>query len=63
MGNVHPSVSMPLSSGLAAVPLAVAHTHNPRVVVGDRRRGEVTFPDFNGVGFGNGRPKVSLRAA
>jgi hypothetical protein len=38
-------VSAPPLSGFAAVPLAVAHALNPRVVAGDQRCGGVTFPE------------------
>jgi hypothetical protein len=34
-------------------------SHNPRVVVDDRRCGRVTFPDSDGVESGDGWPKVS----
>jgi hypothetical protein len=45
VGDVHLRVSAPPSSGFAAVPLAVAHAHNPRVVAGDQQCGRVTFPE------------------
>jgi hypothetical protein len=53
VGDVH-SRGAPLSSGFAAIPLAVARTHNLRVVAGDRRCSGATFPDSNGLDPANG---------
>jgi hypothetical protein len=54
---VHPRVSAPPLSEFAAVPLAVTHVHNPRVIAGDRRCNEVTFPDSDVVRSGDGVPR------
>jgi hypothetical protein len=43
LGDVHLRVRVPPSSGFAAVPLAVANGHNPRVVACDQRCSGVTF--------------------
>jgi hypothetical protein len=56
-GDGHPRVSASPSSGFAAVPLDVAHAHNPRVIAGDRHCSRITFPDFDGVGSGDGMPR------
>jgi hypothetical protein len=62
-GDVHPRVSAPWWSGFVVLPLAVAHVHNPRVVVGDRWCGGVTFQDSDGVGFSDGRAQGESRGA
>jgi hypothetical protein len=61
VGDVHLRVSTPPLSGFVAVPLAVAHAHNPRVVASNQWYSRVTFLDSDRVGSGDGRPKVSPR--
>jgi hypothetical protein len=58
-GDTHPRVSVSSSSGPVVTPLAVTHAHNPTVVTGKRQCDGFTFPDSDGVEFGDGWPKVS----
>jgi hypothetical protein len=48
-------------SWLTVVPQSRDLSHNPRVVIGDRRCCGVTFSETDEVGCGDGWPKVSLR--
>jgi hypothetical protein len=55
--DVHPKVSAPQLSQLAAVPLAKTHVRNPRVVASERLRCGVSFLDSDRSDLVNGRPR------